>query len=142
MKYLSKDDLKSLELINNEVQDEELKDKLLKLYISDIRKNEDKIRRHPSFSLDSSNEEQIVKIEYELANNKEDLNEIIIKKLLHEELYKAINQLDETEKLIIQLFFFEEMSTRKIAKALSISQTKVCEIKTKSLKKLKKLKKL
>ena len=45
MKYLDKDDIRALELINAEVHDEELKEKLIKMYMSDIRKNENYYRR-------------------------------------------------------------------------------------------------
>lgn len=139
MKYLDKDYFKALELINSEVDDEELKEKLLAIYIKDIRKREHEYFRHDKRNVyyDQIDSVYFKKIEGILSASVEDSHTIAMQKIENEELYEAINQLTKTEKLIIQLFFFRKLNTVQIANILGIAQQNVSKTKNRALKKLK-----
>lgn len=67
------------------------------------------------------------------------VEEQIIKKELYQALYTAIDTLDEKDKLIILLYFFEEKTERQIANLLGLHQKSVNYRKNKSLEKLREL---
>lgn len=65
-----------------------------------------------------------------------DFSDKLIKKI---DLENAIKKLDEREKFVIQKYRFEGYSQKEIAEQLNITQSTVCKIDKKALKKLKKL---
>lgn len=65
--------------------------------------------------------------------------EYIIQQETYQELYAAIDTLDEVDKDIINLYYFEELSERKVEKVLNITQGTVNNHKAKSLKKIKEI---
>lgn len=69
--------------------------------------------------------------------------DIVEKKDLKEIILKEINKLPERQKLVITLYYFEEMNYQEIADLLNISVSRVSQLHTEVINKLrKKLKKL
>ena len=60
-----------------------------------------------------------------------------IKLDIADKLKEALDKLDEREKLVLQLIFYEELGIKEIADILGISLSRVSQIKTEALKKLK-----
>ena len=63
--------------------------------------------------------------------------EQIITQMKYKDLYHAINSLSKTEKKIIMMIFFYEMTEHEIAFLLDCSQPNVSRTKTRAIKKLK-----
>jgi RNA polymerase sigma factor for flagellar operon FliA len=59
-----------------------------------------------------------------------------IKQDLKEKILKAIEDLDQREKLVIQLIFYEEIPAKEVAKLLKVSTARVSQIKESALSKL------
>lgn len=59
-----------------------------------------------------------------------------IKRDLREKILKAIEDLDQREKLVIQLIFYEEIPAKEVAKLLKVSTARVSQIKESVLSKL------
>jgi RNA polymerase sigma factor for flagellar operon FliA len=59
-----------------------------------------------------------------------------IKQDLREKILKAIEDLDQREKLVIQLIFYEEIPAKEVAKLLKVSTARVSQIKESALSKL------
>ncbi len=73
-----------------------------------------------------------------IGSNKVDVEDDIIKKDLIEKLKKAVEKLDEREKLVIQLIFYEELPLKEIAQILNCSISRVSQIKGEAIEKLRK----
>lgn len=56
---------------------------------------------------------------------------------LREVLSKAIDELPERERLVITLYFYEQLTLSEIAKLLNITEGRVCQLKTQALLRLK-----
>ncbi len=61
-----------------------------------------------------------------------------IKSELKEKLAIAIEKLSDKEKLVLSLYFYEEMTLKEIGEILEISESRVSQIRSEALKKLKK----
>ncbi len=59
-----------------------------------------------------------------------------IKQDLREKILKAIEDLDQREKLVLQLIFYEEIPAKDVAKLLKVSTARVSQIKESALSKL------
>lgn len=59
-------------------------------------------------------------------------------KELHEVLKESINKLNEKEKLVVSLYYMEELKIKEIAEILEISSSRVSQIHTAALQKLEK----
>lgn len=59
-----------------------------------------------------------------------------IKRDLREKILKAIEDLDQREKLVIQLIFYEEIPAKEVAKLLKVSTARISQIKESALSKL------
>jgi RNA polymerase sigma factor for flagellar operon FliA len=59
-----------------------------------------------------------------------------IKQDLREKILKAIEDLDQREKLVLQLIFYEEIPAKEVAKLLKVSTARVSQIKENALSKL------
>jgi RNA polymerase sigma factor for flagellar operon FliA len=68
--------------------------------------------------------------------DKTDLFEEIKMKEIKEKLAKAIEKLSQQEKLVISLYYYEEMNMNEIAKILDISPSRVSQIHARSILKL------
>lgn len=74
----------------------------------------------------------------ELFESKEEgPEEAVIKKDLRERLLKAIEKLDQREKLVLQLLYYEELPLKEVSKLLGISMARVSQIKAQAIEKLK-----
>ncbi len=67
-----------------------------------------------------------------------DVEEEVVKRDTIERLRKAIEKLDEREKLVIQLIFYEELPLKEIARILGCSISRVSQIKGEAIEKLRK----
>jgi RNA polymerase sigma factor for flagellar operon FliA len=54
-------------------------------------------------------------------------------------LINAISNLSEQEKLVIALYYYEELTLREIGEVMSISESRVSQIHTKSVGKLRQM---
>ncbi len=61
-----------------------------------------------------------------------------IKSELKEKLAIALDKLSDKEKLVLSLYFYEEMTLKEIGEILEISESRVSQIRSEALKKLKK----
>jgi RNA polymerase sigma factor FliA len=59
-----------------------------------------------------------------------------IKQDLREKILKAIEDLDQREKVVLQLIFYEEIPAKEVAKLLKVSTARVSQIKESALSKL------
>ena len=59
-----------------------------------------------------------------------------IKQDLREKILKAIEDLDQREKLVLQLIFYEEIPAKEVAKLLKVSTARISQIKESALSKL------
>lgn len=66
------------------------------------------------------------------------LEEYIMQQETYQELHMAIEMLDDTDKSIIEMYYFEEMKERQIGQELAIVQKTVNNHKRDSLKEMKK----
>jgi len=74
----------------------------------------------------------------ELFESKEESpEEVVIKKDLREKLLKAIERLEEKEKLVLQLLYYEELPLKEVAKLLGVSMARISQIKSSAIEKLK-----
>jgi RNA polymerase sigma factor for flagellar operon FliA len=64
------------------------------------------------------------------------LDELNLKEL-RSALGSAVDELPEKERLVITLYYFEELTMKEIGKALDISESRVCQLHGKALIKLK-----
>lgn len=58
------------------------------------------------------------------------------RKELVEILAAAVEQLPEKERLVITLYFYEQMTLKEIAKAMKLTEGRVCQLKTQALMRL------
>ena len=63
--------------------------------------------------------------------------DVVFKEELKEKLAEAISELSDKEQKVIALYFYEEMTLKEISKVLDVSESRVCQINSKALKKLK-----
>ena len=62
--------------------------------------------------------------------------EQIDKKELHEELVKAIDALNEQERTVLSLYYYEELTMREIGEVMGVSEQRIGQINRKLVKKL------
>ena len=73
----------------------------------------------------------------QFADRHESVEDMVLRRISIEWLYKALDTLTERERKLIEAIFFEEMTEREVAHSLGISQPAVHKQKNKILKKLK-----
>lgn len=74
----------------------------------------------------------------EYANDDESVIEKLDKEIMLEKITSYLEKLDKREQMIIQLYFFEELSLKEISEILNISQSRICQIQSRILNALKK----
>lgn len=72
-----------------------------------------------------------------VASDIESPEDNVLRLDIEETLKKAIDNLDDREKLVLQLIFYEELGLKDVAKILNTSLSRVSQIKTQALKKIK-----
>lgn len=65
-------------------------------------------------------------------------HELVIKKELASQLGRAIDSLPERERMVVTLFYYEELRVKDIAKVMGISPSRVCQIHSMALVRIKK----
>lgn len=55
----------------------------------------------------------------------------------HALIHEALKQLSERKRVVLQLYFFEEMKLREIGEALGVTESRVCQIQSEALTQLK-----
>ena len=73
----------------------------------------------------------------QFADRHESVEDMVLRRISIERLYKAFDTLTEKERKLIEALFFEEMTEREVSLSLGISQPAVHKQKNKILKKLK-----
>ena len=73
----------------------------------------------------------------QFADRHESVEDMVLRRISIERLYKALDTLTEKERKLIEALFFEKMTEREVALSLGISQPAVHKQKNKILKKLK-----
>ena len=74
-----------------------------------------------------------------IADENVDIEKIIETKMRIEDLYKALEKLNEEEKKVIDSLYFKEMTIRDLAKEQQVSSKKIFSFRNKILKKLKEM---
>jgi RNA polymerase sigma factor for flagellar operon FliA len=69
--------------------------------------------------------------------NEQDIFEEHRRRELVEILAQAIEQLPEKERLVITLYFYEQLTLKEIAKVMKLTEGRVCQLKTQALMRLK-----
>jgi len=82
------------------------------------------------FSIDDGEESADYKIE---MSSDSDPDKEYIDERFHSELTQSINQLPERERLVMSLYYEEEMNLREIGSLLEVSESRVCQIHGKAL---------
>ncbi|MBZ7988052.1 RNA polymerase sigma factor FliA [Campylobacter canadensis] len=72
------------------------------------------------------------------SNEDENVIEKLDKQIMLEKITSYLEKLDKREQMIIQLYFFEELSLKEISEILNISQSRICQIQSRILNALKK----
>jgi len=75
-------------------------------------------------------------IEKSMDNSKSHVDNDLLENELRGELAKAIDCLDQKEKQVISLYYYENLNLREIGEVLDISQQRVSQIRKKALDKL------
>ncbi len=125
------------EELGREPTDEEVARKLGER-VEDLQHDLSKISFSYILNLDDIFTEERRNYEEVISSKKVDVEEEIVKKDLSEKLRKAIDRLDEREKLVIQLIFYEELPLKEIAGILGCSISRVSQIKGEAIEKLRK----
>ncbi|MBK3332477.1 sigma-70 family RNA polymerase sigma factor [Persephonella atlantica] len=80
--------------------------------------------------------DESLKIVDTLVSNRSTPEEEVIKEDQREKLLKAIEMLNEKEKKVLQMLYFEEKDLRTVAQEINVSVSRVSQIKHEALKKL------
>lgn len=87
----------------------------------------------------SNDEDNDTKLWQVISINDDTPDKYIEEKELKEILANAISKLEERERLIITLYYYEELSMKEIGEILGITESRVSQIHTKTMLKLRKL---
>lgn len=70
-------------------------------------------------------------------HNSPDPLEIITERDEKETLIEAINELQERDRLVLSLYYHEELTLKEIGRIMEVTESRVCQLHAKALKKLK-----
>lgn len=107
----------------------------LNLDESELQKNYDEVAIGTTLSFEEVIEEQkdtICKVG--VVKNTPESN--VMKNELREKLVNSINTLNEKEKLVVTLYYYENLKFKEVAKILEVSESRICQIHTKAIMKL------
>ena len=125
------------EKLGREPTDEEIAQHLGER-VENLQQDLNKISFSYMLNLDDIFTEETRSYEEVISSQRIDVEEEIIRKDLADKLKDAIEKLDEREKLVIQLIFYEELPLKEIAGILGCSISRVSQIKGDALTKLRK----
>lgn len=133
-----KEALKELqEELGREPTDEEVA-RRLGADVEELQHDLSKISFSYILNLDDLFAEERRNYEEVISSKKTDVEEEIVRKDLVNKLREAIDKLDERERLVIQLIFYEELPLKEAAKVLGCSVSRVSQIKGEAIEKLRK----
>jgi RNA polymerase sigma factor for flagellar operon FliA len=131
--------------LGREATEEEIADEM-GIEIEDLRKLFSDARRAVVMSIDEmffDDENKSTRGDFIENKNSDNPLELAERAETKQILVEAINSLSEREKLVISLYYFEELTLKEIGKVLSVSDSRVSQLHTKAIKRLKdKLKKM
>lgn len=71
-----------------------------------------------------------------ISSDSDSPEHMLFRRELKEQLAMAIDALTEREKLVVSLYYYENLKLAEISKVLSVSESRVCQIHSKALGKL------
>lgn len=74
----------------------------------------------------------------EPIDTKESPESSLENKMIRETLIKAVNSLNEKEKIVVSLYYYEELTLKEIGKVIDVSESRVSQIHSRILSKLRK----
>ncbi len=106
----------------------------------EVRKVRNELVRRQLLSLDSYIFEDDESVHVELVQSNEKSPDVIYEKEeLREKLKEAIEQLSERERLVLALYYVEELNFKEIGKILGVSESRISQIHSSVISKLKRL---
>lgn len=134
---------KSIDILQNKLSREPSLDEVSK-YMGVSKKDIDDIKKNVS-SLNIKSLDNVVfdnQKEMKLVDTIEDKNElspssVVEKKELKEIMAKAIDTLKEKDKLILSLYYYEELTLKEIGLILGVSESRISQINKKAISRLK-----
>lgn len=134
-KSLEKATKKLQNISNMDIKDEDLA-KEMGISLKDYYDLIQKVSTFSIISLDEKiNENSNVSIQR--ANNEETPESVAMGKETKRLLANMVDRLPEKEKIIIELYYFSELTYREIAEILGISESRISQLHTKAISKLK-----
>jgi hypothetical protein len=70
-------------------------------------------------------------------DHQEDPSEVIAERDLKNQLMQAIDGLPEREKLVLSLYYYDELTLKEIGQVLEISESRVCQLHARAILALK-----
>ncbi|SHK30951.1 sigma-70 family RNA polymerase sigma factor [Thermocrinis minervae] len=119
-----------------EPTDEEIA-KYLDVSVEDLHKDLQKLSASQILYLDEIFKEGR-SYEEIFSSSEETPEDIVIREDLEEKLKEAIERLNDREKLVLQLVFYEELPIKEVAKILGVSMARVSQIKEDAIEKIRK----
>ncbi len=129
--------IESVPGIDAESTNEEIA-KRLKMDVKDVEMVEREVLRDQVLSLDKYLFDDDNENEEEIASEDETPVEAFERSDLSEKLQGIINSLNDKEKLILSLYYEQDLTFKEIAEILNISEARVCQINSVTLSKIKK----
>ena len=85
---------------------------------------------------DFSNDDEDEYLERNCPDNRENPADKLMDKRFRAQLVKAIEELPEREKLLMGLYYEQDMNFKEIAEVLSVSESRVCQLHTQAIARL------
>ncbi|QSI78739.1 MULTISPECIES: RNA polymerase sigma factor FliA [Niveibacterium] len=85
---------------------------------------------------DFSDEEEEDFLERHVAGNEADPLDMLEDKKMRESLIKAIDDLPEREKMVMGLYYEEDLNLREIGEVLGVSESRVCQLHSQAIARL------
>ncbi len=114
----------------------------LNMSVAEYMKYAEKVANSGLISIETSvgnDEDSDTKLWQIIAVNDDTPDKYVEQKQLKKILADAIAKLDEREKLVITLYYYEELSMKEIGEVLGLTESRISQIHTKTMLKLRKL---
>jgi len=114
----------------------------LGMSVDEYMKYAEKVLNSSLISIETNvgnSEDNDTKLWQVIAINDDTPDKYVERKQLKKIIADAISKLDERERLIITLYYYEELSMKEIGEVLGITESRVSQIHTKTMLKLRKL---
>lgn len=117
--------------------DDSIGEIVIELEVSQTRRNRTETRRHNS--LESMQEQQPGRSPRQFVDEKVDIEQFIVDSDERERLHEAIGMLEDRDRLIVRLYYFENRTMEEIGREIGISAMAVSKRLKKIPEKLKSL---